>query len=248
MVEDNSKSLDILGIKPIADSLKIITQGAIEGASAFLSRICLPACEEFGLLLRDKVANWRNKNRVTILQQAEKMLASHPDADKKHAHPRLIAAILEQGSWIDNEEVQNMWAGLLASSCSEDGKDDTNMLFINILSQMTSLEAIILNKACQIAKKYVTRVGWVAAMPQRFGLDKLTQITGISDFYRLDRELDHLRSLGLISLGFHPESLIADVTPTTLALQLYVRCQGYIGSPVEFFDLSQPQESDPPSS
>lgn len=245
MAEDNSKSLDILGIKPIASSLKIITQGAVEGAAAFLSRICLPASEEFGLLLRDKVANWRNKNRVTVLQQAEKMLDSHPDADKKHAHPRLIAAILEQGSWIDNEEVQNMWAGLLASSCSENGKDEDNLIFINILSQMTSLEAIILNKACQIAKKYVTKAGWLAAKDLEFGLDKLQQISGISDFHRLDRELDHLRSLELIIAGFSPDSVTADVTPTALALQLYARCQGYRGSPVEFFNLNQHKESEP---
>ena len=204
MAEENSKSLDILGIKPIADSLKIITQGAVEGAAAFLSRICLPAAEEFGLLLRDRVTNWRTKNRVMVLQKAEKMLESHPEADQKHAHPRLIAAILEQGSWIDDGQVQEMWAGLLASACTKDGKDESNLIFINILSQVTSLEAIILNKACQLAKKNITRAGWLTAMTLNFGLDKLQQITGISDFHRLDRELDHLRSLELIRAGFNP--------------------------------------------
>lgn len=49
MSEDN-KSLDVLGVKPIADSVNTVTKGTVDGASAFLSRICLPAAEEFGLL------------------------------------------------------------------------------------------------------------------------------------------------------------------------------------------------------
>jgi hypothetical protein len=53
MAEDNSKSLDILGIKPIADAVNTVTRDAVEGAAAFLSRICLPAAEEYGLLLPD---------------------------------------------------------------------------------------------------------------------------------------------------------------------------------------------------
>lgn len=35
--------------------LNTLAQGAVDGAGAFLGRICLPAAEEFGLLLRDKV-------------------------------------------------------------------------------------------------------------------------------------------------------------------------------------------------
>lgn len=47
--------LDVLGIKPVAEAVNTVTKGTVEGASAFLSRICLPAAEEFGFLLQDKV-------------------------------------------------------------------------------------------------------------------------------------------------------------------------------------------------
>ena len=94
MDEKESKSLDIFGLKPVSDSIKTVTQAMIEAASAFLSRICLPAAEEFGLLLRDRVHHWRETNKVKILQKAEEKLNKFSSKEDKHAHPRLIAEIL----------------------------------------------------------------------------------------------------------------------------------------------------------
>ena len=57
-MNEPDKSLDILGIKPIGNAIESVTTGMVAGASAFLSRICLPAAEEFGLFgSRDFVAN-----------------------------------------------------------------------------------------------------------------------------------------------------------------------------------------------
>ena len=74
MADEESKSLDIFGIKPVAEAANKLTIAALEGAEAFLSRICLPAAEEFGLLFRDRVHAWRTKNITSITQQAEKIL------------------------------------------------------------------------------------------------------------------------------------------------------------------------------
>ena len=107
MDDKDSQSLDILGIKPIGESINTLTKGAVDGASAFLGRICLPAAEEVGLLLRDKVSHWRAQNLVKIAGKAEKSWG--PQAlGEKHAHPRLIFQTLENGSWADADEVQEM--------------------------------------------------------------------------------------------------------------------------------------------
>jgi len=44
--------------------------------------------------------------------------------------------------------------------------------------------------------------------------------------------LDHLHGLGLIRGGFDIRSQYVDITPNALALNLYVRCQGFTGSAV----------------
>jgi len=238
MTDDNSKSLDIFGIKPVADSINIVTKASIEGASSFLGKICLPAAEEFGLLLRDRVSNWRLRNQIRMLQKAEVKFDrfSKPHA---HAHPRLVSSILSASSWTDNDAVHEMWAGLLTSSCSTEGDDESNLIFVSILSVLTSLQARILNHCCEFAEKKLSRGGWLTSEPYYLKLEELEKVAGTSDFHRLGRELDHMRSLGLIAHGFMPDSTLADLAPTSLGLQMYVRCQGYTGSPLDYFGISK---------
>jgi hypothetical protein len=158
-MSDDDKSLDILGAKPIADSLKIVTKGAVDGAAAFLGRICLPAAEELGLLLRDRVSAWRANNAAKIAHAAEELLAKS-GRTQGHAHPRLVIEVIEKGSWHD-DFFQKAWAGLLASSCSEDGKDDSNVLFVSLLEQLTGVEIRVLDYACETSDKFITNAGWI---------------------------------------------------------------------------------------
>lgn len=242
MDDETSKSIDIIGIKPIADSIKIATKETIAGASSFLSRICLPAAEEFGFLLRDKVSNWRLNNQLQMLKKSEEKYCKYSEASA-HAHPRLVSSILDHSSWTDSDNVHDMWAGLLASSCTTDGNDESNLIFVNILSQLTGLQAKIVKHCCEAAKKNISIAGWILAEPYSLELAKLEEVVGIKDLHRLDRELDHLRSLGISEAGFLPDSKMAILTPTSLGLQMYVRCQGYLGSPLEFFGIREDNES-----
>jgi len=89
--------------------------------------------------------------------------------------------------------------------------------------------------------------GWPYSDELVIGLDKLAELMQISDIHRIDRELDQLRSLELIGShigggGFSPDSCEAHVGPSGLAMHLYVRCQGYIGSPIEYFDITKKPE------
>ncbi|MFZ2171169.1 MAG: Abi-alpha family protein [Methylococcaceae bacterium] len=240
MSSDKDKSLDLLGVKPIADAINTVTKGAVEGAGAFLGRICLPAAEEFGLLLKDKVSSWRENNAVTIVQKAEQKHQQNMIDPHFHAHPRLVMTAFESGSWSDNDSIQEMWAGLLASSCSQDGKDESNLLFMNLLSQLTTTEALILNHCCETVEIELSQGGWLGPK-NRFTmeLDELKELTGLDDIHRIDRELDHLRALELALSGFHPYSTQAEMAPTALGLHMYVRCQGYVGSPLDYFGLSE---------
>jgi hypothetical protein len=209
----------------------------MDGAGAFLSRICLPAAEEFGLLLKDKVSRWRAQNLIRICEQSEKMIEKHQPLTNVYAHPRLVTATIESGSWADHDKVQGMWAGLLASSCTEDGKDESNLLFINLLSQITSSEALIFNHACESVEKTVSQGGWINGGQIIVELNDLIKLTLVMDIHRLDRELDHLRSLDLMHGGFDPNSTSARLMPTPLGLHMYVRCQGYVGSPIDYFGI-----------
>ena len=68
-----------------------------------------------------------------------------------HAPPRLIETGLDWCSIVDSDELQDMWAGLLSSSCTSEGNDDSNLIFMNILDQLTIPEVKIVNYSCSHA-------------------------------------------------------------------------------------------------
>ncbi|MCO5341459.1 DUF4393 domain-containing protein [Aeromonas veronii] len=235
MSEEN-KSLDLLGVKPIADSVNTVTEGTVKGASAFLSRICLPAAEEFGLLLKDKVSSWRAKNAVEIANKAQALLEHQVGNVVLHAHPRIVYATIENGSWAEDDFMQKLWSGLLASSCTKTGKDESNLILINLLSQITTSQARLINYVCQHCTTYQSTAGWLGSLRFTLDLPQLIEVMGVNDIHQIDRELDHLRALELISGGFQPEHTLAEITPMALGLHLYVRSQGYVGDPISYFD------------
>ena len=75
-------------------------------------------------------------------------------------------------------------------------------------------------------------------------LDKIIEVTGEDDIQRLDREIDHLREVGLINGGFdaYSPSISASIEPLGLALHMFVRCQGSRTSPIDFFDIQVPSK------
>ena len=239
----DSKSLDILGIKPVGDAAREVTSAVIGGVSAFLSRICLPVAEEFGLVLRDRVRIYRTTNMVAIARAAERKLDETGAGPDVSALPRLVSRILDDGSWIEDSEVQEMWGGLLASACSESGDDDSNLLFVNLLAGLTGLQARILRYACEQSKKVKTKQGLVQALPLDVTLEMLFKVTGEQDIQRLDREMDNLRAHELLDQagGFSVANNMpsAGLTPTALALHMYVRGQGVRSSPIDYFGITE---------
>jgi len=239
-VSETDKSLDVLGIKPIAEAVNTVTQATTTGAGAFLSRICLRAAEEFGLLLRDKVSAWRAQNALAITARAEVLFEALPGTEKRYAHPRIVGAIIDHGSWADEDAVRNMWAGLLASACTESGRSQENLIYVNLLAQLTTSQVRILNFVCKEAKKFKSETGLLVANGFTATLEKIIVESGTTDIHILDLEVDHLREVGLLNLGsslsLH-SSEPAWLAPSAIALQLYVRGQGYVGSPTEYFKL-----------
>lgn len=238
----DNKALDILGIKPIGDAINTTVTKSFEGLEGFLKLVCAPALEEVGLLMKDQVRHWRLNNVMKILEKAHGKIEFKGNKLEMKAHPRVALSIIENGSLIDNDEVQQLWAGLFVSSCTKDGQDDENLIFVDLLKQLTVLEARIINYVCLSVQKVEHASGLIVPNTRLFvKSEELFEITGLQDLHRIDRELDHLKSLDLIggqlSGGFNSgdSTLTADITPTALALNLYIKTQGYNGNPVEFW-------------
>jgi hypothetical protein len=71
MSDGESKFGDLLGIAPVSRAVERVTDSVMSGAEAILGRVCLPAAEELGLLFRDKVSAWRQRNLLRPLRRLE---------------------------------------------------------------------------------------------------------------------------------------------------------------------------------
>lgn len=223
---------DVLGVKPIAEATKIVIDKSFKGLGAFLEAVFLPGLQEFGYLMKDVVRQWRLKNALTVMDKARGRLTFGNNELQLLANPRVGLSIIEESSFIDDEELQDMWAGLFASSCTQDGKDDSNIIFVDLLKRISIVEARILKYSCENSKKWIFKNGLITSQDLFVSLERLKEITGVDDIYRLDRELDHMSSLSLFASKFFwgkggfdadDNEMKADVTPSALALNLYYK-------------------------
>lgn len=242
MTDKKNESTDLLGLAPYGDALNTAVAKTFQGVEGFLKSVCMPALGEVGLMLKDQVRHWRLNNILKILEKAKGKIEFTNETLQVKAHPRVALSIIENGSVIDNDEVQDLWAGLFSSSCSLDGQDDENLIFVDILKQLTTAEAKIIKHACENSRKIVYENGLILSDNIEAHCDKLIELTGIKDIHRLDRELDHLRSLDLFQTtflgggGFYAgDKLVANIRPSALSLHLYMRTQGFTGSPLHFW-------------
>lgn len=249
---------DILGLKPESEAQAENTKAAIKGVSSFLKVVFKPGLEELGYIIKDEIRYWRLNNILSMLNLAQGKL----DFDGKElnltANARVGLSIMEECSNVDNEELQDLWAGLFSSSCTPDGRDDSNMNFVDLLRRMSSVEAKILDYACRNCNKYIYPNQLIIAENITVSFETLVKIAGTNDRYRLDSELDHMRSIELFLQGgsfadsgggftASDNSLEANITPSPLALNLYFKTHSLGISPKVFWGdklISRNEEAD----
>lgn len=208
-------------------------------AVAFLSRICPGGAEQVGQVLHGRLSNHKLENAVGIALKAENLLAGEPVSDRLRADPDLVVRILEDGSCTDEEWLRDYWSGLLATSCAADGSDESNLVFVELLSKLTTFPVRILTVVCTRATKVFRESGSVSAKPLACNLEELMRTTG-SRGLQTERDLQRLSELGLIEDRDSNSSTLstrdeADITPSSLCLELFARCNGHRGSLRDFY-------------
>jgi hypothetical protein len=239
-------SNDILGIKPYGEALGLTLKKTFEGIEQFLSIVCRPALEEVGTMLKDHVRIWRLNNVIKILEKSKDKFEFKDGEIQLKANPKVALAVIENGCNEENEELQTMWAGLLNSSFSPSGNNDEAIIYVQILKQFSIPEVKIFKYMCEMSEKGLTDEGLPLGQTVSIFVDELLRISGLKEAADVEAILNHLSALKLSerkemipSIGFRrfKDSLLAWLSPTTLALTLYVRCQGYGGAISDYWGL-----------
>lgn len=243
------KDNDILGIRPFGEALNTTINKSFQAVEVFLAATCKPALEELGNMLKDKVRLWRLNHILKVIEKSKGKIEFSDNNLQLKANPKVALSIIDNCADEENEEIQDMWAGLFATSFSKDGYDDSGLTYSLLLKQLTIAEAKILKYMCENSKKFLLKNGLPIAQTISVNEIQLADICGIGDITVQESILNHLNSLrlneikmGMSSWGFKKDSderLIAHLTPTTLALLLYLKCIGYRGSIQEYWNVKQ---------
>ena len=213
----------------------ILREFRVAHSIAFLSRIAPDASAEIARLLHEGLSNYRLEHAIEIADKAEKFLEARPGGgDKMRAPAKDVLSIIESGSWVEDPYIVQLWAGLLASSCSVEQWDDSSISYIEMMSQMNAVHIRILAGACTKASKIITGPDRISSRPLAYSASDLMKISGSHDLIRIERDLLHLAELGLIERRekgtFFLQISDVKITPTFLGLELYARCNGQRGT------------------
>lgn len=218
----------------------VVREFRLSAAIAFIHRLAPEATPQTKRLLREGLSNYRMEGAIEIALHAQDLLDLESGSSGFRADPAVILRILDDGAWTEAEWIQHYWAGLLATSCSDGKADGSHLKFVNLLSQLTTIQARIFAGSCTRALKSEEGNGRVCGRPLVCSAEELIQIADTHDRNHIEHDIQHLVDLGLIekSVKWKFFCLIdeAVITPTSLALELYARCHGHRGSAAEFYE------------
>jgi hypothetical protein len=237
----------VLPDDPVAQQWKSLLQTAAEQsepnsvldlarlakAFAFLSRICPDAADEVMHLIHGGLTKSRMANAAEILLRAEALLPRDSDDSRLFASSRIVTKILEDGSWAEEDWVQQMWAGLLTTSCSNEGPDESDKFFVDLFSKLAAVHVRIFRYACVRATNIISIAGQLSLEPVVCTREEIMEITGSRELLGIERDIQHLRELGLLeeTAKSAPSSdhYEANITPSSVGVHLYARCKGLPG-------------------
>lgn len=106
------------------------------GASAAgLAVVLGPSLRSVGKVLGDW-SDYRLRNLFSIGDKARRQLGNAPEAGQ--VHPRVAHRVIEEGSWVDDDVMQEYLAGMLRASRTPTGGDDRAAYYVNLLASLTA--------------------------------------------------------------------------------------------------------------
>ena len=146
-----------------ADLVKAGVQGTVEGALApfsdLLRKLAGPGVEELGLTIRDSVRVFRIKRQLRLFERVQHML-NEAGAEPNRVPLKILVPVIEGASLEEDDELQDLWAALLANAATS---GDARAAYAEVLRQLSRHEVLLL----RMALYYVFPLG-----THKFGTDR----------------------------------------------------------------------------
>jgi hypothetical protein len=198
-------------------------------AVLFLHRLCSTNAEEAVVVIGGELNALRTGIAFDIAFRAEKMLAEEPVSGRLRAPGHVVASILRNGSWENDELIERMWAGMLVSSGTLTGSDQSSLELVDLMTRVTPIQAKIFQAGCRKALETMQAGEAVPRQPIIVTPEEIVEITDMHDLSRVAMNVAYLFNHGLFKEVFDFTSYLPtesfNITPTKLGLELYRRCR-----------------------
>lgn len=114
----------------------LIAGGTVASAFA-LRKVLGPSLDAIGNALGDFSA-YRLRNLFSIGEKVRERYDSDPDPSDSTIHPRVAKALLEEGSWLDDEVAQEYFAGMLIGASKDATSEGDNAYFARLAASLSS--------------------------------------------------------------------------------------------------------------
>lgn len=150
----------------MSDEVKEIAKAAAEGAKfgtkaldvtermfGFLGRVLGEPADHVSGIISDRLKFYRWERQLRLADKAEEILKSRGVSDAKAVPPKLALPILEAASLEDSDELQDLWARLLANAMDPKFEGEISMMLVQILKSLNPLDVQLLEMFYGILKQ-----------------------------------------------------------------------------------------------
>lgn len=132
--------------KAVTETVKLGTTvvEATEKMGVFLSRVLDEPITEAVGIFGDKLKYMRWTRQLRITDEVNRILDERRVKNTRAVPPKLAIPIIEQASLEENDELQDLWCNLIANSLDPGFKVEIRYSFIEIIKNLTTLDARIL--------------------------------------------------------------------------------------------------------
>jgi hypothetical protein len=201
-------------------------------AILLLSQLCRAEANHIIQLFGGELDEARTATAVQIMIEAEKLLAAEGRVGDLRAHPGYVEHLIKFGSWAVGDITKQLWAGLLATSCTPEGTDDSNRELVDLLVNVTPTQALIFVVACNKVSALMAGNEDHPATRILFTQEEMKQLTGRADLTRLATDIAYLFHSGLVDRNYDFTSYIPtedfDITPSRFGIDVHRKCRGHL--------------------
>ena len=105
--------------------------------------------DTLGFLFGDKIKIKREENIIKLCAKAKKRLAEQGIEEPAHANPKLALPILAPTAGENSDELQELWARLLAATMNPNSLKQGRLGFTDALKRLDPLDAPVLDWLCE---------------------------------------------------------------------------------------------------